>query len=285
MKQGLILVPLLALLAGCGGSKSAPHGTLTLLVTDAPVPFELIRSATVDIDRISLDEGPTSMAAPRILYQGAPISVELMSLRNGVVRRLLKRQLPLLTYRRVHVHFSGAQLEVANGHMFSTADGTLQLPQDSKTGLDVTIETPISFATSATSGSARRLLLDIDLPRSLIPVGTPDILQADQVLLDPRFHAVKQGSTGEIRGIVQRLDTQGVLVPVGNTTLYFLPAGTQDLNMASASTSTDVDGSFVKLGLRPGSYDVLAQKSGLLMTYNACPVRIGDYSVVEIQLP
>ena len=116
MKQGLILIPLLALLAGCGGSKSSPHGTLSLLVTDAPVPFELVRSATVEIDRISIDGGPPSPAAPRIHSEGAPISVELMSLRNGVVRRLLKRQLPLQTYRRALVHFSGAELEIANGH-------------------------------------------------------------------------------------------------------------------------------------------------------------------------
>jgi len=281
MKHVLILVPLLTLLAGCGGSKSSKHGTLNLLITDAPVTFELIRTATVKIDRVSVDGGPTSNAAERVLYDGPALAVELTSLRNGAVRRLLKREVPLQTYRRVHVHLSGAELELSNGRVFTTDDGSLELPAASQDGLDVTIETPITV----THGHSWRLMLDIDLPRSFIPQGTTDLLQADSVLLDPRFHAIRQGATGEVRGLVSRLDGQGVPTPVGNATLFFLPTGIADLNMASAATCTDEDGSFVKLGLRPGSYDVLAVKSGLNMTFNACPVRIGDYSVVEIQLP
>jgi len=281
MKHSLILLPLLVLMAGCGGSKSSKHGTLNLLITDAPVPFELIRSATVKIDRVSVDAGPTSNAAARVLYDGAPLAVELTSLRNGAVRRLLTREVPLQTYRRLHVHFSGAELELSNGNRFTTDDGSLELPQAGQGGYDVTIETPITV----TQGHSWRLMLDIDLPRSFIPQGTSDLLQAEQVLLDPRFHAIRQGATGEVRGLVSRLDSQGVPIPVGNATLYFLPTGIADLNMASAATCTDEDGSFVKLGLPPGSYDVLAVKSGLNMTFNACPVRVGDYSIVEIQLP
>jgi len=281
MKQGLILVPLLVLMAGCGGSASNTHGTLNLLVTDAPVPFELVTSATVMIDRVTIDGGSLSTIPARVLYEGAPLTVELTSLRNGVVRRLLKREFPLQTYRRLHVHFSGAELVLANGRPFTTADGSLELPANSRSGLDLTIDTPFTV----THGHAWRVMLDIDLTRSLIPQGTTDILQADRVLFDPRSHAVRQGVTGEVRGIVSRLDSQGAPVPVGNATLYFLPAGIADLNMASAATCTDEDGSFVKLGLRPGSYDVHAQKGGMFMTHNACSVRIGDYSVVEIQLP
>ena len=50
------------------------------------------------------------------------------------------------------------------------------------------------------------------------------------------------------------------------------------------ATGSDPDGSFAKLGLHPGSYDIVAQK-GTSETHGTCVVSAGSYSIVEISLP
>lgn len=275
----LLALSLLALAAGCGSAND--HGTVALLVTDAPVPFELVRSATVSIDRITVDGGPYSLVPPRVIYEGEPIDIELTSLRNGVLRHILSRNLPPMTYRRMHVRFSGAELELSNGRVFRTANGSLRLPDAAGNGLEVTIETPMKV----TDGHWSRILLDIDVPRSFVPQGTVNLLAAESVMLEPLLHAVRPGLTGEVRGVVSHLNELGELVPVSDATLYFLPSGTENLGMAAGSTGTDPDGSYAKLGLHPGTYDVVAMKAGAVITHNACLVTATGYTVVDINLP
>jgi hypothetical protein len=282
MNRILFALLLLALASGCGGGGGNNNrGTIALLVTDAPVPFESVRSATVEIDRITIDGGPYALGPARILYQGAPIAIDVCNLRNGIASHILSRKVAVFEYRRMHVHFSGAQLELTNGHQFSTADGSIQLPAGGTSGLEVTIETPLEV----TKGHWSRLLLDIDLPRSFAPLGTSDLLLAQSLSFEPLVHAVRPGLTGEIRGVVSQADTQGQILPVADATLYFLPAGTEDINMAAGSTGTEADGSFAKIGLQPGTYDVVAMKAGVATTYNACLVGVGGYCVVDILLP
>jgi hypothetical protein len=279
MNKNLLAILFLGLTTACGSSNE--HGKIALLVTDAPVPFESVHSATVQIDRITIDGGPYALLDSRTIYEGEPISIELCSLRNGAVRHILSHNLPLFTYRRMHVHFSGAELVLSNGRVFTTADGSLQLPHAGADGLEVTIATPVTIANEKWS----RLLLDFDVPRSFVPQGTGDMLQAQSVRFDPLMHVVRPGNTGEIRGIVSQLGESGELVPVRDATLFFLPAGTEDLNMASASTASDADGSFAQLGLLPGTYDVVATKGGAVATYSACLVSAPGYTVVDLSLP
>jgi Domain of unknown function (DUF4382) len=279
MKTTLLAALLLALAAGCGNSNE--HGTIALLVTDAPAPYELVRSATLEIDRITIDGGPNSTLGARVLYAGEPIAIEIASLRNGVVRHLLSRNVPLHVYSRLHVHFCGGELVLTNGRVFSSADGTLQLPRSVDDAPGVTLDVPLTVS----DGHWSRLLLDIDLPRSFVPQGTSELLQAERVTLEPLVHAVRPGLTGEIRGIVSREDELGNLVPVRDATLYFLASGIEDIEQAEATTGTDADGSFAKIGLPPGSYDVVAVKSGAVATHSACLVVATEYSVVELTLP
>ncbi|MBK7642050.1 MAG: DUF4382 domain-containing protein [Planctomycetes bacterium] len=280
MKKSLFALPLLALASACHGSHKA-SGTVGLIVTDAPVSFEEVQSATLQIDRVTIDGGAFSLAAPRVLYKGAPVSVELTSLRNGAARLLFSRKLPVGTYRRLHVHITGGELQLTGGRTFSTADGSMQLPQTESTGFEVTIETPLEV----TADHWSRLMVDIDVPRSFLPQGSEEFPLATSVLLQPLLHAVRPGQTGEIRGLVTQADKQGHPAPVADATLFFLPAGTQDLELAAGSTGTDADGSYTKLGLPPGTYDVLVQKAGASATSNSCLVTAAGYSIVDINLP
>lgn len=279
MKIHLAALALVALFAGC--HEDHTHGTIALLVTDAPMPFEFVHSATVEIDRITIDEGPNSLNEPRVLYEGDPFAIELSSLRNGLVRHIFSRNVPVENYRRIHVHFSGAELVLSNGHRFSSLDGSLQMPAYGTQVFELTIEEPIHV----TNGHWSRLLFDFDLPRSFSQASGENLLSAQVLQFQPLVHVVRPGLSGEIRGVVMQVDQQGQLAPVPDATLYFLPSGTEDLNLAEGATGTDADGSFDKIGLAPGTYDVIAQKGSQSVTHTACVVSASQYTLVDLSLP
>jgi hypothetical protein len=280
MRNHLLAPLLLALTPACHHDRD--HGTLALLITDAPVPFELVQRATVSIDRITIDCGPDSLQAVRTIYDGEPIVIDVTSLRNGRVQHFLSHQLPITKYRRMHVRFCAAEIEFVNGHRFSTAEGTMLLPESAAgEGIDFAIDIPLK----PVHEHWMRLLIDFDVPRSFVPKDTSDPLTAESFQFEPLVHLVYPGLCGEIRGLVQRDDGSGNLVPVSDATIYFLPSGTESIEMASAATASDPDGSFAKVGLPPGSYDVLARKGTDTIVYRPCLVYPGDYAVVELTLP
>jgi hypothetical protein len=278
MNKPLLALLLLALATSCGSSHS--QGTVALLVTDAPVPYELVHTATVKIDQVTIDGGPSANDSARLLYSGDPLSVELCGLRNGAVLHLLSRTVPTHRYRRVRVHFSGAELVLASGRVFSSEDGSLEMPRPGSGWFDLALDTPVHV----TEDHWSRLMLDIDVPRSFAPQGSDNLQLATSVKFDPLVHALRPGQTGEIRGLVTRLGESGP-EPVADATVFFLPSGTEDLEMAAGSTGTDADGAFAKIGLRPGTYDVVALRGSAQITLDACLVTPGSYSIVELSLP
>lgn len=228
-----------------------------------------------------VDGGPYSLLPANVIYDGPPIAIDICGLRNGVVRHLVSREMPPGTYTRLHVHFSGAELQLADGRVFSDRDGSLEMPAGDASGLDLAIQTPMVVK----NGHWSRLLLDIDLPRSFVPQGTDDLALASSVSFQPLLHLVRPGQTGEIRGTVSQLDQLGATVPVADATVYFLPSGIEDLNMAAGATGTDADGSFAKVGLHPGIYDIVAVKGGAVVTQGSCLVTRGTYAIAELDLP
>ena len=278
MKLILAAPFLLAFLAGCSDNR---YGTLALIVTDAPMPYEVVERATVEVDRITVDDGDDPRHPPCVLYEGDPLSIEISSLRNGIVRHLFSRNVPTYAFTRVHMHFSGAALALTNGRTFTSHDGSLKMPKQDKAGAELTIEIPIHVR----DGRWSRLLLDMDLPLSFSSETGGDLLQADVVQFHPVLHAVRPGLSGEVRGIVSAINETGQMAPVANATVYILPAGSELLEMAVGATGTDSDGSFAKLGLPPGTYDVVALKGDVRVTHGSCVVQASNYTIVDLSLP
>ncbi len=277
MKHHLAPLLLAAGLAGCGGPHAEGH--VALLVTDAPFPFENLHSASVSIDRIAIDAGPDSTGTCRVLYQGAPRTIELSSLRNGSVLHLVDGALPPGMYRRLFVHLVDARLELASGEVYASSEGTLALPNTDTQGCDLAIEMPILIEDDHWS----RLLVDFDLARSFVPLESG--LGAPGWRLEPLVHIVRPGQCGEIRGLVTQPDPVGGVLAVPNATISFVPAGGESVELAFATTSTDPNGSYTQLGLPPGSYDVHVQKSGTEVVVYGCEVSVGNYTLVDCTLP
>ncbi len=114
----LLSLSLLACSSSGGGSGSAK---LTLLLKDAPAPA--VTSAVVTIDQIELvgDGAPVPLlAAPVTTVNLLTLAANLSTLVDGAT-------VPAGTYNQLRFTISAGTLEVG-GTVYSTADGTLDLP-------------------------------------------------------------------------------------------------------------------------------------------------------------
>lgn len=265
---------------GSGGTSVAP-GMLALMITDAPFPHDVIASANVVVDRVSVDRGLEQGDASRVmLHEGAPLAFELTSLRNGVIDDMLRVPLPSEYYSRLYLHFASVELTLADGRVFRSADGTLQMPEVGPEGFLVPLDTLLRVP----PGDWARLLLDVDLTRSFQPTGGKGLDDATGFSFQPVIYAIMPGYASEVRGVIASADALGVLQPVDRATVFFLPPGTSDLSQSLGSTATDPDGSYCQLGLPPGAYRVLAVKGERTSFADTGSVGPGNYATVDLVL-
>jgi hypothetical protein len=251
-------------LAACGGgghgsSSNPAPGTLEVVVTDAPLDHAMTREVRVWIDRVTVAEFSGGSRAPRILYDGAPIEVDLMKLRNGLVQTLAAADLPDGEYRELRLYVDHASLTLVSGMQYTTGAGTLATSADMQDGVPVFLDPPLVVAT----GTSRTLLLDVDLGKSFLPDTGGDALWAHTYRMHPVIRAADLATSGEVRGVVRRNAGGGRLVPVGDATIYLMPPGASELSSSLASTSSSADGSYAVLGVPRGTIDVLATHGAL----------------------
>ena len=76
----LCLATFLAACSGGSSSGSGGTGTISLKVTDAPFEYDIVQSASVSVDKITIFHDSNSEAGPIVLYEGAPILMDLFHL-------------------------------------------------------------------------------------------------------------------------------------------------------------------------------------------------------------
>lgn len=267
--------------SGSSGSLPPNTGLVLLDLSDEPFAHEIAASARVRIDRVLLSQEIGAEAAFVTAYDGAPIEVDVLTLRNGVTHALTQVQVPAGTWREVRVHFAGGRLELLNGNVYTTDDGTLELAEQDEFGFAV----PIEPAIDVVAGSSTRVLLDVDLTRTFHPVPIDgDPTTATSYRLRPAIHAVLLPVMGEIRGVVMQDDGEGGQIPLSDATLYFLSPDDPNPEHCRATTPTGTDGSYAKLGLPPGVYDVKVEKGSLKAVAFGNTVTAGGTTVVDIEV-
>ncbi len=263
---------------GSGGTQAT--GTLELIATDSPLDHSLVQSASIDFVKIRVHRNANAQSGFVTVYDGPPFTIQLDALRNGITRGLASGVLEAGTYSQVRLHLSGARLELKNGNVYSTADGTLKLTSQSTSGYKVFLSPPVEVPPNGVA----TVLLDIDLTKSFVPIPANDPENAREYHLQPVLRAVAMEGTGELRVTVLE-DVGGVLVGVADATVYVLPPGEQDPANSVASTATDADGSGAVLALLPGSYDVLATMGTRSDRENAVSISAGAVTSIELVLP
>lgn len=216
---------------------------------------------------------------PIVLYQGEPITIDLLELRNGVTRLLANANLPSGEYKKMRMHVTDALLVLINGNTYTTDDNTLRLQGHGPNGFKVDVHPPFVLP----QGGSIRALLDFNLAHSYKPHPHDDPLEADYYRLKAQIRAVNLNTTGTIHGTVVQDDGSGQ-VPVADATVYVLPPGSTNTDEAVATTATDPTGHFEVLGLEPGNYDVLARKNGEEARVDGVTVTVGSTTTIQIVL-
>jgi hypothetical protein len=170
------VLPLLALaavglgsLAACdsGSASGSASGSTTYAVRlkDAPFPFDLADSANVAVRRVELVSGDDSTESV-VLYDGAPIRVNLLDLQGGIDTLLTTESVPGGTYRQIRFLLADdARVVFADGRTFP-----LRVPSGQQSGIKVNL--PAHAATSETD--TVHVLVDFDVSDSFVVRGNPE---------------------------------------------------------------------------------------------------------------
>ena len=264
---------------GAGGS-SGTTGSINIEVTDAPFDLALLKTAIVKIGQIDIfASGSGSGNSQKIqLDLKEPFEFDLVALRNGVTEFMLKDTLPEGEFSQMRLVVVSGQIELTNGNIYNTDDGTLKLSSQATSGFKVFIDPPIKIV----ANEATDVILDFDLSKTYKAIPPNDPANAKFFMLHPVLRAVNKAMTGEMRGMVEEDDGAGGMRPADGATVHLVNRGELDPSQSIATTITESDGSFAVLGVDPGIYDLIAVKALTNGRTDALSVSIGETVISDI---
>lgn len=261
---GTLLTALALFITGCSDDKGtgAPQGTGTLSVqlTDAPFPYDLIAEANVTIYRVEArmvmdddddsDDSDALTISPYVPLMEEEIELNLLELTNGVTQQLANIEVPAGTYDLVRVYVKGVNVVLTDGTVYD-----LQVPSGDSSGIKVFVEPGITVS----GGLSSDLLLDFDVSRSFVAKGninTPAGINGFN--FKPVIKASNLSTAGTLAGNASTVEEE-MSVALEGVQISVFAADT--LNTTSF---TDVDGNYAILGLDAGFYEVVAELDGYL---------------------
>jgi len=165
-RHGFVLagVVAVALAAGCSSSTMSNNGTVSVLLTDAPIDLSTVSAVNVTLSDISLiPSGQDDQGMPLALpgaTDGGERTLNLLDLQNGQTTLLATAELPAGDYEKVRLHVTAAELL-----MDEDAD-----PTTPDTAIDVTVpsskvDVVVPFSLSA--DESKQIVLDFDAALSI----------------------------------------------------------------------------------------------------------------------
>lgn len=244
------------------GNGGGPEGTGTLSVklTDAPFPYELIAEANVTVYKVEartvLDEDDDSDEAltlsPYITLMEEDIEVNLLELTNGVTQQLAEIEVPAGSYDQIRVYVKGVNVILTDGTVYD-----LQVPSGDSSGIKVFVEPAITVV----GGLSSDLLLDFDVSRSFVPkgnLGTPAGINGFN--FKPVIKASNLSTAGTLSGNVSTIEEETMIGLFGAQVSVF---AADTLNTTSFA---DPDGNYAILGLDAGTYEVVSEFEGFIVS-------------------
>jgi len=156
-------------IGGGNGSPNppAPRGPrLRILITDAPFPFEDVKSAIVSVRRIEIRRVGRPYATLMEWPNGRDL--DLVELKNGVVNILYAGDPEPGDYDSIRIIVTAKRITIDNDGVEETYT-EFKVPSGEQTGIKVYIKPVVTVVTDLT----RDIILDMDLEKSFVVQGNP----------------------------------------------------------------------------------------------------------------
>jgi len=249
------------LFIGCSedgdGENSGTTGRLTVQLTDAPFPFDLVAEANVTIFKVDArmeGEGEESedmedSESPFVTLMEEEISVNLLDLTNGTMETLADLEVPVGTYDLIRVYVKGVNVVLTDETTFD-----LNVPSGEQTGIKVFIDPPLTIA----GGLSADLLLDFDVSRSFVAKGNLNAVDGiNGFNFKPVIKASNLSTAGTLSGTVTTMEGEETVV-LEDAQISILDADDEPIT----SGATNIDGNYAIMGLEAGTYKAFASLTG-----------------------
>ena len=233
-------------LAGCDDEPDT--GRVHLVLGDAPYPVDMIQSAEVMVEAVSVhiagDEDNWHQLLPF-----TPKTFDLLDLQNGVTAELVEGEVPVGDLDEIRLLISSGEIVLVDERSFS-----LTVPSGSSSGLKIKVRPPVAVEGDLTSD----ILLDMDISRSFrpIPSAPEQVSDIDSFHFAPVVRTANLSTTGSASGFV--MSDPGTPSTDDDTPLegasVLVHAGSD-----SMSALTDSTGFYRVLGLEPGIWQIEAE--------------------------
>jgi hypothetical protein len=241
---------LAATLCACGGCSDqfGTTGTMTVSLTDAPFPFDMITAAELGVDGVEVHVTAAEEDASGFYTVSDSVGVvNLLELSNGVTEFLGQMELPTGQVKQMRLLVSSASVELSDGRTFD-----LNVPSGDASGLKVFFDPPVEIVEGATV----EVLIDADVSRSFSsePASPTKVEEITGFRFHPVLRAVVTDATGSLSGHVTAAPNE---TPIAAATVSIWENGA-----AVTSTATNANGEWMMLGLEPGTKIVRAEAAG-----------------------
>tara|TARA_R110002050_G_scaffold18419_4_gene53875 strand:+ start:692 stop:1585 length:894 start_codon:yes stop_codon:yes gene_type:complete len=244
--------------------KNRDYGRLSVNLTDAPFPHDLVAEANVTIFKIEArykgdmdiiseveDNSDSSMITEEkssfVVLMEDEMEVNLLELTNGVTKNLVDLDVPVGIYDLVRVYVKGVNVVLTDGSTFD-----LKVPSGEQTGIKIFIKPGLVVE----GGLSADLLLDFDVSKSFVAKGGGSNFEnITGFNFKPVIKACNMSTAGTLSGKVTTLQEE---VAVGLKGAQVAVFAADTLN---TTTFTDADGKYMVMGLMAGSYDVEVELS------------------------
>lgn len=256
---------------------NAGTGSLRVLITDKPYPFEYITEALVTVTRLDvrLDDGSdddsgnenenenensndNEAAGDQDDGDGSFITVfegervfNLLDLQNGRTDLLGEAEIPAGTYTQARLIVTEGQITIVdddgNERVF-----VLRVPSGAQTGIKIHLTFEVE------DGEETVLLLDVDMSRAFSPIpggkiDNPDEIRNFRFTPSIAMRLIRLLDAAQITGRVVDPDAE----PIEDVSVSALKDGEE-----VSTTSTEADGTYVLGGLPTGDYTIEFSASG-----------------------
>ena len=267
----IVLVASLAIFYSCtdGEDNASDMGKLSVQITDAPFPHDLVAEANVTIFKIDArfesdememesemddeegelddyDEGEKHSKFVTLMEE--EVDLNLLELTNGVTETLVNMDVPVGTYTMLRIYVKGVNIILTDGTIFD-----LKVPSGEQTGIKVFIKPGLVV----NGGLSADLLLDFDVSKSFVPKGSRNHLSGITGFnFKPVIKACNQSTAGTLSGMIYTIQEEEQVGLEGAQVEVFSD-GT-----LNTTTFSDETGGYTVLGLTAGTYDVVVALEG-----------------------